>query len=177
MKLGMLGERTNSRRAAEMARGSYEFVSYPSIGEVFDALARGEVGRIIVPVKNSITGEIREYTSVIEARELRCAERIVIPIRHCLARGRKRPHVGFIASHKQALRQCARYLRKNYPGIYKEEMPSTEEAARFVAGIGLGAAIADAGVCRQYGLEIIATDIARYNFSIFEVVKNGKRKS
>jgi prephenate dehydratase len=168
LRLGCLGERTNSRKAAERAGERYEAVGFQNMDAVFESLGRGEVDRIIVPVENSITGRIGNYYNRVIERGLRVIDEIVIPIVHCIAA--RSEQIGFVLSHEQALMQCAGYLDLHFPESYRGAVCSTEEAARMISQASTnGAAIASLEACTHYRLRMIAQDIAKGNKSKFWV--------
>lgn len=173
MKVGLLGGRTNSWRAAEKLNGNYDLVGFQCIKQVFAALKKAKVKRIIVPVENSVTGKIEKHTWMIEEYKLREVDRLSIPVEHCIARGRRRVALGFIMSHEEALKQCGQYIDVWYPEVYRERMPSTDAAAEFVARIGIGGVIANFEACNHYGLEVIERDIVKNNYSVFALLEKG----
>jgi len=168
LRLGCLGERTNSRMAAERAGERYEVVGFQNMDAVFESLRRGEADRIIVPVENSITGIIRNYYNRAIESGLRVIDEIVIPIIHCIAA--RSEQIGFVLSHEQALMQCTNYLDQHFPESYRGAVCSTEEAARMISQASTnGAAIASLDTCTHYRLRVIAQDIAKGNKSKFWV--------
>lgn len=170
MKLGYLGPRTNSEIAANMLDWTFMSVRFNSMQQVVNALDTGKIDRAIIPVKNSITGDILNYSGMIEEYGFKIVQEISVPIRHCL--GSVSRDVGFVVSHEQALKQCAQYLDKKFPWIYKGSMDSTALAAKFIAGTrGNGAAIASLETCTYFGLKILEKDIVKNNISIFYVCK------
>ncbi len=171
MKLGYLGPRTNSEIAAKSLNRDFEHVVLGSMDEVIKSLSINRVDRILIPVKNSVTGLIENYLQRIEDYKFKVVDEITVPIKHSFAVARNRKSVGFIMSHGQVLKQCADYLEKNYAETYKEEMKSTDSSARFVAEIGHGAAIAPLETCRYYGLIVKDEDIVKNNYSLFYICK------
>jgi prephenate dehydratase len=170
MKLGYLGPNTNSEIAAQAYAAKIaglEIQSYTCMDYVFRALESKEVNRIIIPVKNSITGDI-EYKRYAERENLRKIDEISIKIAHCLAA--KTRDVRFIASHPEVLRQCAEYLDKKCPYLPRIEVESTNEAAKMASlGWGIGA-IANLETCLFYGIRIADRNLVKNNFSTFWVL-------
>ena len=180
MKLACLGEGSNSYRVAlRLARrggdSGIELSPYRTMDEVFAALVSEQVDRAVVPVRNSLTGKI-DYLSDVRGFRLRRVSTHSLKINHCIAtKGYNGVgDIGFIVSHKEALKQCRVYLEENFVlNIPQHEMPSTAEAARFVSEVlsNNAAAIADPETCRKYGLKIIREDIVKGNYSTFWVVE------
>jgi len=169
IRLGCLGERTNSVAAALKLRGEYELIRFEDMACVFNALKEGRVERIIVPVENSISGRI-EYANWVENEELKKADEVEIPIIYCIGAKGIGYKIGFVLSHEQALKQCSKYLDRNFNDAARYAMQSTEEAARFIAQVpGNGAAIASPDTCKYFKLNVLAEDIVRRNRSKFWV--------
>ncbi|MEK6895795.1 MAG: prephenate dehydratase domain-containing protein [Nanoarchaeota archaeon] len=171
MRLGCLDKGSNSERVARRVVNSRDLIiSFRDMQEVFDSLKNGMVDYAVVPVENSITGEIHYKLEVERFGFTKVGEHI-IDIRHCLAS--KSKDIGFILSHPEALKQCRKYLER-FSQVYIGETGSTAEAARFIVDKkGNGAAIADYQTCVDYGLNIIEGDIVKNNRSLFWIVKNG----
>ena len=64
-----------------------------------------------------------------------------------------------IYSHQKGLEQASNWLWRKHPSAEKVETASTAEAARHVADIGSGIAIASPRALEAYGLDVIEEDI------------------
>jgi prephenate dehydratase len=168
MKFGCLGPRTNSAIAAKKLRTIDELVYFGSMELVFEALKQDNVDRIIVPVCNSITGDIK-YRSLIIQYGFEIEREINIQIRHCIASSNG--SIDIVMSHEQALKQCSDYLDVNFPNTIRQATDSTEQAARTVSKNREGAAIAGLETCLYYGLRIIGKDIVKDNYSTFVALR------
>lgn len=171
MKLGYLGPRTNSENAAKEYAAhvaGLEITAYHSMNCVFDALSSRNVDRIIIPVKNSITGEI-DYRREADKRYLRKIDELSIKIKHCIAtkNTNNNSYIRVILSHREVLRQCQSYLDKKYAYLERISVESTNEAARISSIINCCAAIANLESCVDNGLKILEEDIVKDNFSTF----------
>ena len=125
MKLGYLGPRTNSEIAAKKLHSIDELIAFSSMENVFSALDQGKVDKIVVPVYNSITGEIK-YESLVVNYVIE--DEFDIRIRHCIASSNG--NIDVVRSHEQALKQCSDYLDDKFSYVRREPTKSTEEAAR-----------------------------------------------
>ena len=173
MKFGCLETGSNSERVAKkIVNPRDEIVSFRTMSDVLNSLLNGQTDYAVVPVENSITGEI-PYKSEIKRLGLVKIGEGLIDIRHCLALKNKFIDIGFILSHPEALKQCRDYLRKFNSTAYIGKTGSTAEAARIIAGIEStnGAAIADYQTCEDYGLVVRDANIVRNNKSLFWIVK------
>ena len=172
MLLGYLGPRTNSELAAKKYAANIaglELRSYPAMSEVFEALEAKSIELAMIPVRNSITGDIC-YKQFAEQRGLSKVDEISIKIQHCLAS--KTREAKIIASHLEVLKQCSNYLNLNYPILPRIGVESTNEAAK-LASLGWGiCAIANPETCSRYGLSILERDIVGDNFSTFWILRN-----
>ena len=173
MKLGCLGPRTNSVIAAKKLRSIDSsidsIVDFSCMGDVFEALDKDKVDKIIVPVCNSITGDITKYWFLVAKYDFRLEREINIPIGHSI--GAYDGSIDVIMSHEQALKQCSEYLDDKFPYARREATQSTEEAARIVSERREGAAIANLETCLYYDLRIVDEDIVRNNYSTFIVLR------
>jgi chorismate mutase/prephenate dehydratase len=90
-----------------------------------------------------------------------------------------------IYSHPQALGQCRKWLRKNYPSVPLVEAASTARAAQMAAEDSNAGAIASSLAARLYGLRVVKSQIEDYfhNYTRFLVLgrqnaeKTGKDKT
>lgn len=177
MKVGYLGPKTNSENAVKEYAAHVAglgIMAYPSMDYVFDALCTGKVDRIIIPVRNSITGDIG-YQKLVDEHHLQKIDELSIRINHCIAakNTNKNTRVKAVLSHIEALRQCQFYLDQKYAYLERIAVESTNEAARIASIVNGCAAIANLESCLNNGLKILDEDIVKGNFSTFWVVKCG----
>ena len=121
----------------ELTRPETEAVSYATVYATVMAVQTGAAPLGVVPIENSLEGSVAATldTLAIDAREVRIAAELELPIRHCLiARSRVAlAEVERVISHPQALAQCARYLRTALPQAELASSASTAEGVRQVA--------------------------------------------
>lgn len=137
--------------------GDCQLLDCASIDDVFAALDNGRVGYGVVPVENSTEGAINNTQDcLIDCSARIIAERIV-PIEHKLLvkKGVSASSVNIIASHKQSLAQCRKWLSANFPGVKQIECASNAEAAKLAQSDENTAAIAGEMAARIYDLEIL----------------------
>jgi prephenate dehydratase len=156
---------TFCEQAARQYRGEndWQLLPLPSIRQVFQAVAAGDVRQGIVPIENSYEGAVNQTLDLLTGDyDLKIAGEIIIPVRqnlliHPQSSGQK---IDCILSHGQALAQCQEYLHQNYPDVPVREVHSTAEAARMVATCGeTWAAVATLTAAETYGLKVLAADI------------------
>jgi len=165
MKVAVLGPRgTYSEIAARSRFGSEaEFVPYPMIRDIADAVARGGADSGIIPIESLREGSIGESLDALAWADVKVQAEIVLPISHSLlgVPGAKVGRITQVLSHPQALLQCRDFLQKELPDVEKIEMSSSAKAAEQVAKLGQPhmAAIGPKGLAEIYGLKVLREDI------------------
>jgi prephenate dehydratase len=136
-------------------------VPRPTVRDAILALAGGDVERAIVPVESATEGSVDETldTLAIDAPAVTIVREVVRPVRHHLVAA---PGVGWsdvaaVASHPQALAQCARFLRTELPAAAHVPASSTAEAVR--AASGPTAAIGTEPAAALYGRTVLRSGI------------------
>jgi len=156
------------RTQADLAAA--ELVDYPTVPDVLDGVAAGEVDCGVVPIENSIEGVVNFTQDALAFDyDLLITREIVLDIEHCLvgAPGLTLDQVKAVVSIPVATAQCHRFLREHLRSAEIRPANSTASAARLVADgdregrpePGL-AAIAPRVAAERYGLEVVADDIA-----------------
>jgi prephenate dehydratase len=168
MLIGDLGVGTNSR-IASIEFGD-KFRDYNSVEGICSGLKIGDVERIVVPVENRMKGVIETHVDLIRSYGFRVVGSVRIPIIHNLAVNNRSDlnNIGFVMSHKEALRQCSDVLDDILPYAHRAQIGSTGMAAEFISGTrGNGAAIANNDACENYDLRILEADLVPGNWSEF----------
>jgi prephenate dehydratase len=166
MRVGYLGPPgTFSEEAVarcDLAAGG-EAVPFPTFGEAYRAVRRGELDAALLPIENSIEGSVGATLDLLVAEPGPLIRReLLLPVRqHLLARpGTRLEDVKRVLSHPQPFGQCSRFLREKLPGATLEPTHSTADAARKVAAGEPGAAaIGAAAAATRYGLALLAESI------------------
>lgn len=143
---------------------SAELVYYPTVEEVIHAVERGEVGRGMVPIENSVEGTVNASVDALgfETEGLLIEREVILAVRmHLLARpGTKVSDVKQVYSMPHATAQCRRWLHDNLPDAKTIAANSTAEAAGRVAYESADAAAIGPNLAAQlFGLEVIARDV------------------
>jgi prephenate dehydratase len=142
MRLGYLGPPGTFSEQALLASApaAAQPVAYPTIHEVTQAVATGDVERGLVPIENSLEGSVNVTLDALTAPDsaLAIVGETVLAIDQCLivAPGVELGAIDVVISHPQALGQCAQFLRRELPGAELVVAGSTAEAARTVVGSG-----------------------------------------
>ena len=135
---------------------------FASFAQVFAAVGAGACDRAVVPIRNSLAGEVPEVAALLPASGLRVVSEHDLPIRLQLLGppGAALAGVRTAESHPMALKQCrARLLSL---GIAPREAFDTAGAAQAVAQAGdcARAAVAGPRAAALYGLKVLAADMA-----------------
>lgn len=132
-----------------------------TLEDVFRAIERGEAQSGIIPVENSLEGNVGQSYDLLLDSELKVSGETELRVVHCLI---AHPGTGLdslkkVYSHPQALGQCRNYLNH----LDCELIPTYDTAGSVKMikekGITDGAAIASARAAEIYGMQILAKGI------------------
>lgn len=155
-------------------------VAYPNFESAYKACQNGECDIAVLPIENSVGGEVGAVTDLMFSGPLKVNGVIDIDIAHCLlARGGvKLSDIKTVVSHPQALAQCKPYIRTH--GFAEREYENTALAAKLVAESEdcSIAAIASAEAASIFGLNILERDIneSKSNTTRFAVFSRSEHK-
>jgi prephenate dehydratase len=134
-----------------------------SVPEALDAVRAGEADAALVPLENSIGGQVGvTLDELANGEPLMIVRDVVIPVEFALAARGPVPlaDIRTVAAHPQAAAQCRRWLREHLPNATAVDMLSNATAAVSVADGETDAAIcAPISVSRQR-LTLLADKIA-----------------
>ena len=129
--------------------------------EVFEAVARGEAAKGVVPIENLVNGSVREVYDLLLEHELAITGEVVVPVDLCLAAlpGTAIDDVQRVYSHIQALGQSERFLRSKRWNLLTTY--NTAGAGKFVVDQGdrAAAAVLSRRAAARFGLEVLADSI------------------
>jgi prephenate dehydratase len=165
---GPFGTNTEQAVRSQPDLADQELVAFPSVPDVLDAVASGDVDCGVVPIENSIEGVVNFTQDALAFDyDLLITREMVLDIEHCLAGpvGQRLDDVKVVLSIPVATAQCHRFLREHVPWAEIRPAASTAEAARLVAeGAGDGTvAIASPLAAQRYGLDVVAADIGDHD--------------
>lgn len=146
---------------------------------VLDRIEKGDVPIGIFPVVNSRGGLVQTAFEAMGRHRFRMIDEVWLEVQQCLLGrpGMNRDEIKSIVSHPQALSQCERYLKREFPNARLIEWEDTAKAARDVSHGALeqgAAVIAPSRAAKLYGLDVLAKGIQDMhpNLTTFIVVKN-----
>lgn len=151
---------------------------------VIDAVDRGAADFGILPVANTIAGNVVENCAAIAANSrVRKEGSVTLDIIQCLLAmpGATLDRISTVASHPVALAQCSRFFA-GHPHLSPVESYDTAGAARDVAAHGSlsKAAIASPAAAALYGLEVVRDNVsdAAVNQTTFAIISvEGARRT
>ncbi|GGM11087.1 prephenate dehydratase [Dactylosporangium sucinum] len=134
-----------------------------SVPEALDALRSGDADAALVPLENSIGGQVGVTLDELASGEpLVITREVVLPVQFVLAArdDRSLESVRSVAAHPQAGAQCRKWLRAHAPQATVVDVLSNATAA-----LGASSGEFDAAVCAEIGasrykLHVLAKDIA-----------------
>ena len=88
---------------------------YGSFFETFEALLLGTADYAVVPVKNTVAGEISSSTEIFKQTNLRVLDHFALDINHMLVGtvDSEYEEIESVRSHVEALKQCQKFLKSN----------------------------------------------------------------
>jgi chorismate mutase / prephenate dehydratase len=140
-----------------------EYVSRPSISDVFKDIETSRADYGCVPVENSTEGSVSHTLDrLMNSDVLICAE-VNLAIHHHLMAKCPLADVRKIYSHSQVLGQCRDYLYENMPGVEQVIAASTTHAAKLVTTEDNSAAIASRMAAEIFGLDILESNVEDFS--------------
>lgn len=171
MRVGFLGPAGTFSHQALLAASAYaeadEAVPLASNHDVVVAVQDGRVDAAVAPIESAREGAVAAVLDalVFDAPDVHVVGEQVLPVVHCLA---ARPGIALadvrtIASHPQAIAQCAGFLRRELPQVATIAATSTADAIRSLTAGG-GEVVADAAIgtrlaAERYGAAVLREGI------------------
>jgi prephenate dehydratase len=127
--------------------------------EVVEKVDSGEYDIGIIPVENSIEGNVEDvWKTLIRTNNTRILAEAILPIQHMLI-GRKHENILKVLSHEQALGQSRNFISRHYPQAKLQETTSTAKAVEEIKNLPNAAAIASRRVAQNHQMPILAENI------------------
>lgn len=165
MSVGFLGPHGTFTHEALLRQSDFAHVAavpFPTIEDVLQAVAAGEVTYGVVPLENAIEGTVSATVdSLIFDHDVLIEREIVMPISLNLLAppGVALADITEVWSYPHALAQCRTFLR-TLGSVETRVAASTADAARVVSEVGgTSAAVAPSVAANLYGLHVLATDV------------------
>lgn len=147
---------------------------------VFKKVLSGAAGYGIVPVENSLYGSVYETYDLLFSSKVSITGELYLKINHLLlGKAKDLSLIKRIYSHPQALGQCSGFLN-SLQNVEVIPVYDTAGSAKMIAEMGdtESAAIASERAAKEYGLEVIKSDIQNNpeNYTRFIVIESGEEK-
>ena len=155
----------------------FEFRYMISVENVLEALDNRKIDIGIFPIKNSIGGIVTEAVRPMSKYIFKTQKIFDIDIQQNLLvkKDTQRKQISAIVSHDQALKQCSKYLKREWPGVKLKIYEDTAKAAEDLANGKFSkptAVIASRTASEVYKLKILDASIqdSKTNLTTFIAV-------
>jgi prephenate dehydratase len=145
-------------------------------GDVFRALAQGEVDGAVIPIENSLAGPVTEHYDLLLSHDVAIERESLLRIRHNLIAvpGASIDRIRGVYSHPVALAQCRKLFEK-YPMMEATPFYDTAGSVKHLMELRdtSTGAIASARAAEYYGATILAAGIEdnAENFTRFFLIR------
>ena len=139
---------------------SGNFISQPSIKDVFDDVENGNSKYGVVPIENSIEGAVNYTLDLLFESDLKITAEKYQSVSHSiLSKESSLKDIKTIYSHQQAFAQSRKWLKKNLGNCEQIECKSTAEATQKTIKKKHSASIANKTAAEIYNLKVLAEEI------------------
>lgn len=180
MKIGFQGEAYSySDRACSELFPDEERIGHPSFVAAFEALAGGDIDRLVVPIENSTTGSVLPVLDRLVPGDNRIVAEHRIEVRHALLGipGTAMDQIERVLSHPEALSQAESII--THWGWEAVPVHDTAGAVRKVAEgrVVTDAALAPPAAAEPHDLAVLMTDVIDrdHNTTRFVVLAAGEQ--
>jgi prephenate dehydratase len=179
MNIGFQGERFSysDQAAVELFPDNHR-LGFETFAGAFDALASGDVDRLVLPIENSTTGSVLPVLDRLLPGNVHIVAEHLVEVRHCLlvAPGATLESIKTVHSHPEALSQAESFIAHHGWTAMPEH--DTAGAVRLVADRAepSEAALGPERAAAPNGLEVLVRDVVdkRHNTTRFVVVAPGE---
>jgi len=152
--------------AVEKFGTSVEYTTTRSIESVFKEVASHNADYGVVPVENSLQGNIPDTLDMFIEHRLNVCSETRLLIEHCLLAKCSLKRIKKVFSKPIAISQCRNWLAANLPNVELVDASSTTEAAKIAAHTAGAAAIAHRAAADRHGLRVLAESIQDRNDNV-----------
>ena len=173
----ILGESISVDSIVEKSGIGAKILNFNSHKELVEAVHKGKVDMAILPIENSIVGEVRDSIDLINKKNIYIIGEVRHKIEHNLLgiKGSSIGKVETVYSHEQALIQCSEFLN-SHPQWKREKMGNTALSGKYIFDMKdkKKACIANMKTKEMYNLEVLAENInnEKENYTRFFVISN-----
>ncbi len=168
---GTLGSYSQEALYQHFGKDGISPIGYPLSEDVCNALEKEEVSSIILPVENSIVGNVDINLDLIYKHNFFAVAEVYLPIKHCLLahKGTQLADIEIVHSHPIALAQCHDFFKRyNIKPIPEFD---TAGASKLLSQKQKESSAKEATIASQlcseyYDLEIISQDVQKVSNNI-----------
>ena len=162
------GEGSYAQQAAAQIFAVPKILYFNGFESVFEAVEKGLCAYGVLPVENSSAGSVTAVYDLMQRHRFHIVRGVRLKVHHVLLanRGTKLADVREVASHPQALSQCAAFL-KAHRDLRVVPSVNTAVAAQELSASGRTdvAVIASRACAELYGLEVLSEEIMDSSFN------------
>lgn len=161
--LGPAGTFTEQALLSQPDLAGHDLLPLPKFFDVLAATTEGETDLGFVAIENAIEGTVNITLDALAFdHDLLIQREVVLDIQlNLMAQPGSTPaDLAVVGSHPVAIAQCRKYLHKEIPDVKVKAANSTAEAALLAAEDPTAGAIGPAIAAENYGLDVLARDIA-----------------
>lgn len=161
LKIGYFGGEASFTHMASLAEfgSSVEYLSHPTIQDIFLAVVKREIDYGVVPIENS-TGGIVHYTlDMFMEYDVKIFSEVILQIRQNLLSRFPLDEIKVIYSNPQPFLQCHNWLREHLPKAEHREVVNTIDGVKLALTMENSAAIASDYASELYSISIVAKSI------------------
>jgi chorismate mutase/prephenate dehydratase len=138
--------------------------------EIFEAILQEQKGYVVLPIKNTIVGNIQEVLKLVtdysdQFKTFRSIKSYDLPVCHCICTSQEITSLKEITtfiSHPKALRQCKTFFENS--GITKEQLQKSHSTSHAAQQVSVGkdssiAAICSEDAAKYYNLQVFKCNI------------------
>lgn len=149
--------------ARQLLKGDFTALPCDSFSAVLDAVLRGHASHGVLPVHNTIAGDIAESRQLLAAASVDLRDEISLRISHALLAppGTRLMDVRQVYSHPVALTQCSRFFSR-HPAMTAVPANDTAGAVEWLMQLKNRdgkAALAGAHTAQYYGAEVLLQNL------------------
>lgn len=163
---GSYSESASQKLAKQLDLLGVEYVGLVTSQAVVQNLLMGRIDYGVLAVRNNLGGEVAETYDALAGRSYQIDGLCDMQIKHCLYvldRNVQPDSVVEVASHEQALKQCERYLKQNYPNAKITKALDTALSAQQLRSGQLGKNVAV--VCSKKAGELNGLALMKENIN------------
>lgn len=177
--LGPMGTFSEEAAHAYFKDQNTEWFMFDSISDVLEAVSHDAVDKCIVPIENSIAGNIHMTVDGLLQHNLRIEADLIFKVSLHLVGNQdsSMSHIHTVRSIGPVINQCREFIKSN--GLKVEYTDSSAKAALSITDSGLAgtAAIASRSVAETYGLKMIRSDVQDHSANHTRFIIVSKRSS